>query len=361
MRVNSEVHCEHGSIDLVHFFVKDICEQLAPITALALHLTLPNRKSSFSSYAITNSLNRAFETIHGWITLSTEERKWDSLKRHVQNIEEIHFVGYNFESFPSQIVGKIFKNVESLHILENEKLEDVHSLVNQFPKLSWLILCNCRNFTDLGSIANVSKSRLSLQRLYIIRCGVSFQSLNEKNNIDINNSTRDDQYWTKTFTALPNLQELVINECPNLISLPMSLHCLSESLRKLTLGRNVNLKSFEVIGSLTSLESFNLYSNSSICALPSTMHLLPENCRLFIYENPKLIRPPANFIISIQGINRYRKFWILIRGITHLVILFRKAKQRANDRLFRPTGSGYIECKSRFNKNKNKYDELRNY
>ena len=73
------------------------------------------------------------------------------------------------------------------------------------------------------------------------------------------------------------------------------------------------------------------------------------------------MRYDLNIIISIQGINRYRKFWILIRGITHLVILFRKAKQRANDRLFRPTGSGYIECKSRFNKNKNKYDELRNY
>ena len=100
---------------------------------------------------------------------------------------------------------------------------------------------------------------------------------------------------------------------------------------------------------LKNLRFLSLCGNN-VTHLPRTMGRLNPNCDVHLQRNPNLVYPPAPHATSVTSMRRYfhQERMALLRGTVLFVPHVKKSKFRANERLYRPGGSGYHVCKDRF-------------
>lgn len=105
----------------------------------------------------------------------------------------------------------------------------------------------------------------------------------------------------------------------------------------------------EEIGTLQQLRFASLCGNN-ITRLPRQMAHLNLNCDVYLHRNPRLRYPPSPYQKSIQMMRQFfhQERMRLLRGSVLLMPHVTRARWRALERLYRPGGSGYVECKERF-------------
>ncbi len=105
----------------------------------------------------------------------------------------------------------------------------------------------------------------------------------------------------------------------------------------------------EEIGALQQLRFASLCGNN-ITRLPRQMAHLNLNCDVYLHRNPNLRYPPPPYQKSIQMMRQFfhQERMRLLRGSVLLMPHVTRARWRALERLYRPGGSGYVECKERF-------------
>ena len=100
---------------------------------------------------------------------------------------------------------------------------------------------------------------------------------------------------------------------------------------------------------LTNLCYMSLCGNN-ITHLPRTVGRLDPNCDIYLSRNANLIYPPVPHRKSISSMKRFfhRERMALFYGLALLLPHVKRSKYRANERLYRPGGIGYLLCKERF-------------
>jgi hypothetical protein len=105
----------------------------------------------------------------------------------------------------------------------------------------------------------------------------------------------------------------------------------------------------EEIGQLQSLR-FASFCGNNITRLPKQMAQLNINCDVYVHRNPNLRYPPPPYQRSIKLMRQYfhDERMRLLRGTILFMPHVTRARWRALERLYKPGGSGYFECKGRF-------------
>lgn len=100
---------------------------------------------------------------------------------------------------------------------------------------------------------------------------------------------------------------------------------------------------------LKNLRFLSLCGNN-LTHLPRTLGRLNPNCDVHLQRNPNLVYPPAPHSGSVKSMRQYfhQERMALLRGMVLLVPHVKRSKFRANERLYRPGGSGYYVCRNRF-------------
>mmetsp|Transcript_3986 Transcript_3986/g.6576 ORF Transcript_3986/g.6576 Transcript_3986/m.6576 type:complete len:323 (-) Transcript_3986:304-1272(-) len=114
------------------------------------------------------------------------------------------------------------------------------------------------------------------------------------------------------------------------------------------------IKAFELpdeLGNLSNLRFVSLCGNN-ITRLPKTMGRLPNDCDIRLHRgNPHLTYPPdPSCRESVRAMRHFfhEERMALLRGIVLFAPYCERARMRANERLYRPGGRGYLVCKERF-------------
>mmetsp|Transcript_35315 Transcript_35315/g.77363 ORF Transcript_35315/g.77363 Transcript_35315/m.77363 type:complete len:431 (+) Transcript_35315:321-1613(+) len=257
-------------------------------------------------------------------------------------IQRIYFASYSFHSLPERVVGSAYSNLNHVDIRDNDTLQDIGSIVSQLPNLQSLYICDCSNLTSILPIATVpvqTRRRLALKHLWIR--GVNF-------------SRTTAEEWEGIFKSLAMstgpVERLALSR-NQMAYLPCSIASLSTSLAYLFIEDMPGITLPDVIGSFSSLRYLSLAGND-LKRLPATIGRLgiSSPVDVHVHRNPNLTYPPAEYQESIASM---REFFHLermkvFRGIVRLYPHLRRARLRANERLFEPGGTGFIECKARF-------------
>lgn len=103
------------------------------------------------------------------------------------------------------------------------------------------------------------------------------------------------------------------------------------------------------LGNLRCLR-FISFCGNNVTSLPRTMGRLDENCDVYLHRNPNLSYPPPAYQRSIKTMRLFfhRERMALLRGAVLFMPHCKRARWRANERLYEPGGSGYAACKERF-------------
>jgi len=264
-----------------------------------------------------DSLKTVFQTGYAFRGMANEE------------VNSLVFDGYSFDSLPRAIVGTLYPNVTTIYIKNNKSLRNIESILEQFDRLTWLECTNCPLFGDLSPLVD---SFHRLNGLVICDCGLNkveeplFASpcLQRLEHLDFSGNKFPS--LPESIGALTGLQTMVLTRCPNLRRLP------------------------DAVGNLSALDLLALFENDTLSELPSTVGRLGDNCMIPCHFSPMLEKPSICFRGSVPVI---RTFFMLqrlrwLRGTVKLMILLRNARLRANDRLYRPGGSGFLACQSHF-------------
>lgn len=270
----------------------------------------------------------------------------------------------------------------SILIYHKASLTCIDSLISQVPNLTSLNLSDCPNIRTLAPLATAlemqqDQSRnqqdhdvdggplheppirrtLSLRHLWVRGCNLSRMSREE---------------WSDVFDALAEssgpLERLTLSR--NNMSF---LHKGVGKLKRLTYlfiednnagtscgtmesndepRGSVSSSGFAIpdeLGNLTSLRFISLCSND-VTALPRTMGRLNDNCDVYLHRNPNLKYPPPEYQRSIKTMRRFfhQERMALLRGAVLFMPHCKRARWRANERLYQPGGWGYEVCKERF-------------
>lgn len=257
-------------------------------------------------------------------------------------IQRMYFASYSFHSLPERVVGSAYSNLNHVDIRDNDTLQDIGSIISQLPNLQSLYICDCSNLTSILPIATVpiqTGRRLALKHLWIR--GVNF-------------SRTTTAEWEGIFKSLAMstgpVERLALSR-NQMAYLPCSIASLSTALTYLFVEDMPGIALPDIIGSFSSLRYLSLAGND-LKRLPATIGRLgiSSHADVNVHRNPNLTYPPAEYQKSIASM---REFFHLermkvFRGIVRLYPHLRRARLRANERLFRPGGSGFIECKARF-------------
>ena len=109
---------------------------------------------------------------------------------------------------------------------------------------------------------------------------------------------------------------------------------------------------FEVpdeLGELTGLR-FVSFCRNNVTALPRTLGRLHDSCDLYLHRNPNLAYPPPMYQRSVKAMRQFfhQERMTLLRGAVLFMPHRKRARWRANERLYSPGGFGYLVCKDRF-------------
>lgn len=262
-------------------------------------------------------------------------------------IRKVYFMAYNFTTLPdTPIIGDTYSNLRHLDIRDNDEFNDIGPILRHVPNLTSLNISDCRSLTSLLPIAMETRRDLALKNLWVRGTNLADMTVGE---------------WEGVFRALAQssgpMERLAL--CRNqMLALPCSIVLLCSSLTYLFVEDMPGIVIPEVIGSMRRLRYLSLAGND-LKRLPRTIGRLGNggvggsNIALFevnLNRNPNLISPPAEYQHSIEAI---RKYWhtermFLLRGLIRLYPHMRRARLRANERMFRPNGSGYWSSKERF-------------
>ena len=157
-----------------------------------------------------------------------------------------------------------------------------------------------------------------------------------------------------------NELEIILRNCNEIERLPDCIQHLSKTLHTLILQELPQFTKLpSSIGLLKSLKLLTIV-DATVILFPPEIGRLRDDCEV-AYINMQTntdgcseisakIYPPMCHRGSIVSMRRYfticraKAFWGWIR----LAILFRKARERANERLFSPGGRGYKRCRDHF-------------
>ncbi|KAL7538417.1 hypothetical protein ACHAXR_009314 [Thalassiosira sp. AJA248-18] len=288
-------------------------------------------------------------------------------------INRLQFSWYQFTEFPREVLGMAYSNLQHLDMRQNASLTCIDSLISQLPNLISLNLTDCPNIRTLTPLATTLamptvqqandfslgapaeenlnnppiQRTLSLRHLWVRGCNLSFMS-------------RED--WANVFDALAEssgpLERLTLSR-NNMSYLhgnigKLSLHYLfvEDNDGGDTMKCNAPGKGFEIpdeLGNLTSLR-FVSFCGNGVTSLPRTMGRLNDNCDVYLHRNPKLMYPPPAYQRSIKTMRLFfhKERMALLRGAVLFMPHCKRARLRANERLYRPGGWGYEVCKERF-------------
>jgi hypothetical protein len=306
--------------------------------------------------------------------IQTSTNNTDAVPLALDSIRGLHFVGYSFPHLPDNI-GHVFTNVKLCSFMSCGKLASLSTTVRQFPSLSSLSVIDCPALASLSSLSAVPED-------------INLQALRFNNCKNLRVTELDD--WGDAMRALGKTSSAVlvlnITSCQNLRCIPPSISHLKNILSCLRLESNDNLSILpQELGELKSLAEFQLINCPCITSLPPSMCRLDDYCNVSITNNNNLIH--KIFVDSKEededgGRNGYdmdelscyrlqtaeskacmfyysRKIILMdryfkrcrmrnLRGVVRLSTLFRRARYRAVDRIYRPGGEGFIRCRKRF-------------
>lgn len=204
-----------------------------------------------------------------------------------------------------------------------------------------------RWFAFAGTVAPLGRNRkgrrnLRLQNLWIRGCNLSTMRSEEWGRVfdNLAESTGPLEMLTLSGNRLACLHENVV-KCKSLV------HLFIEDNGQMTTSSPLVLP--ENLGDLSQLTSLSLCGNN-LRRLPRTIGRLDDQCGLHLQRNSDLAHPPPRYLQSIQTIRDFyhEERMKLVRGMILFVPHFNRARIRANGRLYEPGGSGYFECKTRF-------------
>mmetsp|Transcript_1728 Transcript_1728/g.3692 ORF Transcript_1728/g.3692 Transcript_1728/m.3692 type:complete len:458 (-) Transcript_1728:90-1463(-) len=285
-------------------------------------------------------------------------------------IIRIQFSWYQFAEFPREALGRTYSNLQHVDVRQNASLTCIDSLISQLPHLTSLNLSDCPNIRTLAPLAsalsivedgntddlnleefagNRFRHTLNLRHLWVRGCNLSFMSKEE---------------WANVFDALAEssgpLERLTLSR--NSMSY---LHGNIGKLKRLNYlfvednhagggtknGTNIS-NGFEIpdeLGNLSSLR-FVSFCGNNVTSLPRTMGRLNDNCDVYLHRNLNLIYPPQMYQRSVKTMRRFfhEERMALLRGAVMFMPHCKRARWRANERLYRPGGWGYVVCKERF-------------
>ena len=259
-----------------------------------------------------------------------------------QRIQRLYFASYSFHSLPDRVIGEAYANLNHVDIRDNDTLRDIGSIISQLTNLQSLNICDCSNLASILPIATVPAQtgrRLALKHLWIRGCNFTHTTLAE---------------WDGIFKSLASstgpVERLALSR-NQMAYLPCSIATLSASLSYLFIEDMPGIVIPDIIGSLSSLRYLSLAGND-LHRLPSTIGRLGigSHVDINLHRNPNLSYPPAEYQKSVASMRQFfhsermKMFCGFVRFYPHL----RRARLRANDRLFRPGGSGFISCRARF-------------
>ena len=264
-------------------------------------------------------------------------------------IRKLYFVAFNFSTLPDKVIGATYTNLRHVDIRDNDEFNDIGPILRQIPNLTSLNIENCPSLKSLLPIATVpleTRRNLAIKHLWVRGTNLADMTVGE---------------WEGVFRALAQssgpMERLAL--CRNhMAHLPCSVVLLCSSLTYLFVEDMPGIVIPDVIGSMRTLRYLSLAGND-LKRLPRTIGRLgnrgvgDSNIALFalnLHRNPNLVCPPAKYQHSIEAIRIYlhTERMCLLRGLIRLYPHVRRARLRANERLFRPNGSGYLSSKKRF-------------
>ncbi len=265
-------------------------------------------------------------------------------------VRGLHFVDYEFSNLPNNI-GRVFSGITQCTFYKCHELTSLSTTVRQFPSLSSLSVRDCHSFVSLSSLSEIPQET-SLQALRINNCGLRITS---------------DLDWEEAMKAIGNTTStgLVLNitSCHHLRRLPASMKYLCRVLSCLRLESNYNLDCLpDVVSEMNSLIEFQLINCPSISALPPNMSRLRSECKVSITGNDNLIEKICKDISDngskgssyfSQKVGKMQDYFRQSRlrqlnTIVRLSILLRRARLRANHRIYEPGGVGFLRCRDNF-------------
>ena len=262
-------------------------------------------------------------------------------------IRKVYFMAYNFPTLPgTPIIGATYINLRHVDIRDNDEFNDIGPILRQIPNLTSLNVSDCPSLTSLLPIATVpmeTRRNLALKHLWVRGTSLADMTVGE---------------WKGVFRAFAQssgpMERLAL--CRNqLANLPCSIVLLCSSLTYLFVEDMPDIVIPEVIGSMKRLRYLSLAGND-LKRLPKTIGRLGNHgvgggiFSINLHRNPNLISPPAEYQHSIETIRVYlhTERMCLLRGLIRLYPHMRRARLRANERMYRPNGSGYWSSKERF-------------
>ena len=267
----------------------------------------------------------------------------DANSSNNDRIRKVYFVAYNFTTLPdTPAIGTTYTNLRHVDIRDNDELNYIGPILRQIPNLTSLNISDCAGLTSLLPIATVpmeTRRNLALKHLWVRGTNLAGMSVGE---------------WEGVFRALAQssgpMERLAL--CRNeMAALPCSVVLLCSSLTYLFVEDMPSIAIPEVIGSLRRLRYLSLAGND-LKRLPRTIGRLgnSDTFDINLHRNPNLLSPPPEYQHSFEAIREYLHMerMRIFRGMIRFYPHMRRARLRANERMFRPNGSGYWSSKERF-------------
>ena len=263
----------------------------------------------------------------------------------------------------------------------------IDSLISQLPHLTSLNLSDCPNIRTLAPLAiqqdiveetnhddNPAPPRrriLNLRHLWVRGCNLSSMSREEWASVfdtlaecpleRLTLSRNNMRYLHENVGKLKTLQYLFVEDNAagfgngrsgdnaNIDTMLAESDMVSLPSYYLT---NSGMQLPDELGNLSSLRFLSLCGNN-ISSLPNTMGRLNDNCDIYLHRNPNLAYPPMIHRNSIKSMRQFfhKERMNLFFGVVLLNPSIKRARWRANERLYRPGGLGYVETKERFEEN----------
>ncbi len=265
-------------------------------------------------------------------------------------------------------------------VIKKASLTSIDSIITQLPNLSSFNLSDCPNVRTLAPLAavlfledeedattttnNGSSSsssrrrrhqRLALRHLWVRGCDLSHMKSEEWSNVF--EALAESTGPLERLTLSRNNMSYLHGSIGNLASLTYLFlednnttgggSSSSSVTNDATRGGGFVIP--EEIGQLQNLRFASLCGND-ITRLPRQMAHLNPNCDVYLHRNPKLRYPPPQYSKSIKLMRQFfhQERMTLLRGTVLFMPHVTRARWRALERLYQPGGSGYFECKDRF-------------
>lgn len=308
-------------------------------------------------------------------------------QRRMRAFTTICFCHFDFDIFPrhlSESMCILFPSIRHGHVMiySCPYICSIIELLMQFPNIASLDIKSCPMYKSILGTCAVQKSAFMsrstsfLSNLCLIKidnCGLAVKdhenewddgmqilgkSSSSNGNLEASGDNIGGNNVNRNYRHQSEL-EIILRNCNELERLPESIHHLNQNLHTLVLQA---LPQFTKLpSSICMLKSLKLLTivDVTVTRFPPEIGRLRDDCEVAYInmhtntgysDKQGKIYPPMCHRGSIASMRKYfticraKAFW----GWVRLAILFRKARERANERLFSPGGRGYKRCRDHF-------------